>query len=120
MDERYPSGTSRPSIDMELWERVSGVSKNYVKGHGTKRKFSTSSSSCSQSSQTSPQPPQHSAADCLRAVMSDPDLLAQFSVQLSRLTAEQLAAAATQVDREASAQPAAAEESDPAEPCDQV
>ena len=47
--------------------------------------------------------------------MSDPYLLAQFSMQLSRLTAEQLAAAAAQVDREA-----AAEESDPAEPCDQV
>ncbi|KAJ8639966.1 hypothetical protein MRB53_016660 [Persea americana] len=32
LDKRYPEGTSRPPIDQELWERVSVVKKNYVKG----------------------------------------------------------------------------------------
>ncbi|KAL5727733.1 hypothetical protein ACHQM5_000893 [Ranunculus cassubicifolius] len=34
LDERYPEGTQRPSLDQELWERAQVVKKNYVKGIG--------------------------------------------------------------------------------------
>ncbi|KAK1404225.1 hypothetical protein POM88_003830 [Heracleum sosnowskyi] len=44
-DERYPEGTDRPNIDLELWERVSIVKKNYVKGQGQRQRRSISGSS---------------------------------------------------------------------------
>ena len=99
MDAEYPEGTERPAtVDVELWEQATGVKKNYVKGLGTKKRYSTaetcsSSSYSSQSSQTSRVLP-HSPADCLRVVSQDAELLADFDWMLSQLTPEQKMAAA--------------------------
>eukprot|EP00268_Persea_americana_P058178 TRINITY_DN7017_c0_g1_i4.p1 TRINITY_DN7017_c0_g1~~TRINITY_DN7017_c0_g1_i4.p1 ORF type:complete len:134 (+),score=10.61 TRINITY_DN7017_c0_g1_i4:710-1111(+) len=49
MDEHYPEGTSRPSIDQELWERASVVKKNYVKGQGQRRRPTISGTGSSSS-----------------------------------------------------------------------
>ena len=88
-------------MDVELWEQAAKVKKNYVKGLGTKRKYSSaetcsSSSFASQPSQTSRQMP-HTPADCLRVISQDVGLLAEFDVLLSRLTPEQRAAAAARI-----------------------
>ncbi|KAJ8627782.1 hypothetical protein MRB53_021089 [Persea americana] len=103
MDERYPEGTSRPLIDQELWERASVVKKNYVKGQGQRRRptLSGTSSSGSQSTQLSCQPMPHTAADCVRAICRDRDLLRTLRVHLQSLDPDELAdAVATAAQQE--------------------
>ena len=104
MDERYPEGTPRPLIDQELWERASVVKKNYVKGQGQRRRpsISGSGSSSSQSTQTSSHPTPHTAADCVRAICRDRDLLQTLRLHLQSLDADELAeAVATAAQQEA-------------------
>ncbi|KAJ8646970.1 hypothetical protein MRB53_008718 [Persea americana] len=93
MDECYPEGTSRPPIDQELWERASVVKKNYVKGQGRRRRptISGTGSSGSQSTQSSYQPMPHTAADCVRAICRDRDLLHTLRVHLQSLDPDELA-----------------------------
>ncbi|KAJ8641024.1 hypothetical protein MRB53_017718 [Persea americana] len=103
MDERYPEGTSRPPIDQELWERASVVKKNYVKGQGQRRQptISGTGSSGSQSTQSSCQPMPHTAADCVRAIYRDCDLLCTLCVHLQSLDPDELAdAVATAAQQE--------------------
>ncbi|KAJ8617934.1 hypothetical protein MRB53_014120 [Persea americana] len=107
MDERYPEGTSRPLIDQELWERVSVVKKNYVKGQGQRRRptISGTGSSGSQSTQSSYQPMPHTAADCVRAICRDRDLLRTLRVHLQSLDPDESAnvvaiAAQQEIDNE--------------------
>lgn len=95
MDERYPEGIPRPLIDQELWERASVVKKNYVKGQGQRRRptISGTGSSSSQSTQTSCHPMPHTAADCVRAICQDRDLLRTLRVHLQSLEPDELAEA---------------------------
>ena len=95
MNERYPEGTPRPSIDQELWERASVVKKNYIKGQGQRRRPSFSGSGCSstQSTQSSSHPAVHTPADCVRAICQDRDLLKILGGHLGGLSAEELAEA---------------------------
>ncbi|KAJ8629224.1 hypothetical protein MRB53_022547 [Persea americana] len=103
MDERYPKGTSRPPIDQELWERASVVKKNYVKGQGQRRRPTISGigNSGSQSMQSSCQPMPHTAADCVRVICRDCDLLRTLRVHLQSLDPDELAdAVATAAQQE--------------------
>lgn len=93
MDERYPEGSPRPSIDQELWERASVVKKNYVKGQGQRRRptISGTSSSGSHSTQSSCHTMMHTPADCVRAICEDRNLLMTLGRHLKSLRPEDLA-----------------------------
>ena len=95
MNERYPEGTPRPSIDQELWERASIVKKNYVKGQGQKRRptISGTGSSATQSTQSSGHPAYHTPADCVRAICQNRDLLRILGGHLHSLSPDELAEA---------------------------
>ena len=95
MNERYPEGTPRPTIDQELWERASIVKKNYIKGQGQRRcpSFSGSGSTATQSSQSSSHPAVHTPADCVRAICRDRNLLKILGGHLGALDPEELAEA---------------------------
>ncbi|XP_074348706.1 uncharacterized protein LOC141687363 [Apium graveolens] len=98
-DERYPEGTERPYFDQDLWETVSDVKKNYVKGQGHRRRPSISGSSFStQFSQSSSQPSVHTPADCVRAICRDPELLRILGAHLRALDPEELARAVAEVN----------------------
>ncbi|KAJ8635818.1 hypothetical protein MRB53_010085 [Persea americana] len=102
MDERYPEGTSRPPIDQELWERASVVKKNYVKGQGRRRRLTISgtNNSSSQSTQSSCQLMPQTAADCMRAICRDRDLLRALRVHLQSLNPDELADAVVTAARQ--------------------
>ncbi|KAK1376234.1 hypothetical protein POM88_032427 [Heracleum sosnowskyi] len=93
-DERYPEGTDRPNIDLELWERASIVKKNYVKGRGQRRRRSISGSSGNtQCSQSSRQTSVHTLADCVRAICQNRELLLELGGHLGAMDPEDLARA---------------------------
>ncbi|KAL5700653.1 hypothetical protein ACHQM5_026073 [Ranunculus cassubicifolius] len=119
LDERYPEGTHRPSLDHELWERAQVVKKNCVRGIGTKRRATStpasssvtggSSSFASNAPATSSQhttttvgapPVPYTPADCVRALCEDLTLMQQFAQSLrSSLGAEEAAAVVAIVEQ---------------------
>ena len=96
-DERYPEGTERPDFDQELWEMASVVKKNYVKGQGQRRRPSFSGSfngsGGTQSSQSSSHLSTHTAADCVRAICQNKELLLILGGHLGAIDPEALARA---------------------------
>nr|XP_017233317.1 PREDICTED: uncharacterized protein LOC108207378 [Daucus carota subsp. sativus] len=96
-DERYPEGTERPDFDQELWEMASVVKKNYVKGQGQRRRPSFSGSfngsGSTQSSQSSSHLSTHTAADCVRAICQNKELLLILGGHLGAIDPEALARA---------------------------
>ncbi|KAK1361239.1 hypothetical protein POM88_045713 [Heracleum sosnowskyi] len=93
-DERYPEGTDRPNIDLELWERASIVKKNYVKGRGQRRRRSISGfSGNTQCSQSSSHPSVHTTADCVRAICQNRELLLELGGHLGAMDPADLARA---------------------------